>query len=134
VPHHGALDGVGSPGARAWLAARTGITYTFPEAESAKTRDSVTCTLTISCTGATKEFSNEMLHGAIKGTHLSAQRQRWSSLGCGMTILAEEPVTPLVHVPAPIDADGVRSVYRQVAQCHVLQERRNRRCAYLRCF
>jgi hypothetical protein len=49
VPHHGALDGVGAPGFRYWLAARAGITYTFPEVESAKTRDSVTCTLVISC-------------------------------------------------------------------------------------
>jgi hypothetical protein len=46
VPHQGALDGTG---ARSWLAARAGITYTFPDAESAKTRDSETCTLVIFC-------------------------------------------------------------------------------------
>lgn len=46
--------------------------------------------------------------------------------------MAKEPVTPLVHIPAPVDADSVRRVYRQVAQCHVLEERRGCRRADLR--
>jgi hypothetical protein len=38
------------------------------------------------------------------------------------TILAKESVTPLVHVPAPINADGRRHMYCQVMQCHILEE------------
>ena len=43
--HHGAS--MDCARATSWLTTRAGITYTFPEAESAKTRDSVTCTLLI---------------------------------------------------------------------------------------
>lgn len=67
------------------------------------------------------------------GTHFSTQRQHGSSLRRMITIfLAKEPVTPLVHVSAPVNTDSMCRMYCQVAQRHVLEERRGRRRTYLR--
>ena len=59
-------------------------------------------------------------------THLPLQCQHGLSIiarRSSRRLITEEPIAPLVYVPSSIDTRSVRSMDRQVAQRHVLEER-----------
>ena len=65
-------------------------------------------------------------------THLPLQCQRGLSIiarrsSSSRRLTTEEPIAPLVYVPSSVDTRSVRSMDRQVAQRHVLEERGHRR-------
>ena len=65
-------------------------------------------------------------------THLPLQCQHGPSIiarrsSSSRRLTTEEPIAPLVYVPSSVDTRSVRSMDRQVAQRHVLEERGHRR-------
>jgi hypothetical protein len=106
-----------------------GITYTLPESESANTRDSVTCTFVIFYdTPTNQSIISKMAAANVGPPHLPLQCQHGLSIifarrGRLFRLLAKEPIAPLIDVPSSVDTRSVRSVHRQVAQRHILEER-----------